>query len=174
MRNNRKSIDLIRLISQVLTGLSIALLVGLGDVAQAQEVGVIVKLSVSNGSFDGTDILIIQNGNDMERFESKKKCQKIDLSYGHQYTIRFEKDNYLNKEIFVDSRNIPFRMREEYLDFAFEIELYTISEYPQIETNSLKTAVWQYNTNYGIFDYQRIDESFATDKSELEQELNLN
>lgn len=174
MRNNRKSIDLTRWISQVLTGLSIALLVGLGDVAYAQEVGVIVKLNVSNGSIDGTDILIFQNGNEMDRFESKKKRQKIDLSYGHQYTIRFEKDNYLTKEIFVDTRNVPLHMREEYLDFAFEIELFPVSEYPQIETDSLKMAVWQYNTDYGIFDYKRIDESFATDKSELKQELNLN
>ncbi|MCB0754408.1 MAG: hypothetical protein H6603_05320 [Flavobacteriales bacterium] len=174
MRNNRKSTDLARWISQILIGLSIALLVGSGNVARAQQVGVIVKLSVSNGSIDGTDILILQNGNEIERFEAKKKRQKLDLSYGHQYTIRFEKANYLTKEIYVDTRNVPLHMREEYLDFAFEIELFPISEYPQTETDSLKMAIWQYNTDFGIFDYKRIDESFATTESEPKPELNLN
>ena len=56
-------------------------------------------------------------------------------------------------------------MREEYLDFGFEIELFKEIEYPQLNSDSLRMAQWQYITDYGMFDFERIDNCFASERT---------
>lgn len=139
----------------------------------AQDLNIAVKLKVANGDIDGTSVVVIENGKEISQSTTKKKRVKLDLSFGHQYAIRFEKSGYVTKEVLVDTRNVPLHMREEYLDFGFEIELFKEIEYPQLNSDSLKMAQWQYITDYGMFDFERIDNCFASEKSSTEKKSSL-
>lgn len=139
----------------------------------AQGLGVLAKVKTPNG-VDGTTVMIIENEKLVSQESINRKRVKLDLAFGHQYILRFEKAGCVTKEVLVDTRNVPLHMREEYLDFGFEIELHNENEYHQLETDSLTMAQWQYVNDYGMFDFERIDKCFATEKESDEKQSHLN
>jgi len=120
------------------------------------------KLNVANGDIKGTMVRIIENGKEVSNSYVKRKRLKLELTFGNQYILQFEKEGHVTKEVLVDTRNVPLHMREEYLDFGFEVELHKETAYPQLESDSLKMARWRYMVEYGVFDFQRIDECLAS------------
>lgn len=130
----------------------------------AQDLVVSVKLKSERNDVGITEIILLDNGKEVTRITQKRKKLKLDLLFGRKYAIRFEKPGYVTKEVLVDTRNVPLHMREEFLDFAFEIELFEETQYPKGNLDSLKMAKWQYNTDYGMFDFERIDDCYASDK----------
>ena len=73
----------------------------------AQDLSIAIKLKVADGEVEGTSIVVIENGTKISQSSAKKKRLKLDLSFGHQYSIRFEKAGYVTKEVLVDTRNVP-------------------------------------------------------------------
>lgn len=141
----------------------------------AQELAVVVKLKVFNGDIAGSSITIVTNDQSIELvIIPKKKRTKLELNFGNTYMVKFEKRGYLTKEVLIDTRNVPLHMRDELLDFGFEIELFKEIEYPEPESDSLKMAQWQYISDYGMFDFERIDECFATKKVSVKKQLETN
>jgi hypothetical protein len=143
------------------------------NIAYAQDLGVVVKVKTPD-DLDGTAVMVIENEKMLSQEMVNRKRVKLDLAFGHQYVLRFEKPGCVTKEVLVDTRNVPLHMREEYLDFGFEIELHNENEYHQSELDSLTMAQWQYITDYGMFDFERIDKCFATEKENGKKQNNLN
>lgn len=140
----------------------ILLSVCLGYSTFAQTVQARVKLEVIDGDLEGTNISIWANGKQVDAFEPKRKRIKLDLNFQKEYTVKFEKNGYLGKEIHIDTRNVPLHMRDELLDFAFVLELIPSLGLPVTTEDTLQMAVWSYDKDYGVFDYERTDNSFTS------------
>ena len=75
--------------------------------AFAQDLNIAVKLKVANGEIEGTSVVIIENGKEISQSTAKKKRVKLDLSFGHQYAIRFKKAGYVTKEYWLTPEISP-------------------------------------------------------------------
>lgn len=142
----------------------VALIINLilaSNLGLAQTLEARVKLEVSEGKVEGTTVTVLSDGQIVNVFEPTKKRVKIELNYQQQYTIRFEKSGYITKDIQIDTRDVPFHMREELLDFAFVLELITSLGIPIVVEDSPQMAVWKYDSDYGLFDFDRIDNSLT-------------
>lgn len=136
----------------------------------AQTLAARVKLEVVDGDLEGAIVSIWSNGKEVDSFEPKRKRIKLDLNFQQQYTVKFEKNGYIGKEIQIDTRNVPLHMRDELLDFAFVLELVPSLGLPVVTEDTLQMAIWSYDNDYGVFDFERLDNSLTSilNKTKLE------
>ena len=138
-----------------LRGLAAALVLSLlmvsGSFVKAQSVYLSAKVNLARG---GTcSITVYKSGTVAKRIHDVKRKTKVELEFDEDYVIVFKQKGYRIKSLAVSTKNVPVHMREELLDFAFEVVL----DQPELHKVSAKkaqlVAYWFYSLDYGEFQY---------------------
>ena len=137
---------------------------GFSNSPKTQSLIVLTKINVVDGDLENTLVSVIMNGQVAKRIRPKKKRIKLELAFGQDYVIKFEKSGFKTKEVLINTRNVPLHMRDEYLDFGFQVDLKPEHQYAGISSDSLTMAQWRYHTDFGEFDFERLLTNEFADK----------